>query len=92
MRTGTVDPARDTPPRLASYLENFDKRITCLTGRDAQTAAAAKAYRVYYSPIELEKSGADIVGHSTFVYLMNPSGRKRQADRMGRRNARDSTT
>ena len=34
----------------------------------------AKAYRVFYSPAEHEKSGADIVSHSTFVYLMNPSG------------------
>lgn len=70
----TVDPARDTASRLAGYLENFDKRITGLTGSDEQIAAAAKAYRVYYSPAEHEKSGADIVGHSTFVYLMNPTG------------------
>lgn len=70
----TVDPARDTPGRLANYLENFDKRITGLTGSNEQIAAAAKAYRVYYSPAEHEKSGADIVGHSTFVYLMNPAG------------------
>ncbi len=71
----TVDPARDTPVRLASYLGNFDPRIVGLTGSDAQIATAAKAYRVYYSPAEHEKSGADIVGHSTFVYLMNPAGK-----------------
>ena len=71
----TVDPARDTPARLASYLENFDPRIVGLTGSDEQIAAAAKAYRVYYSPAEHEKSGADIVGHSTFLYLMNPAGK-----------------
>ena len=46
-----------------------------MTGSDAQIAAAAKAYRVYYSPAEHEKSGADIVGHSTFLYLMNPAGK-----------------
>jgi protein SCO1/2 len=70
----TVDPARDTPARLASYLANFDTRIVGLTGNDEQIAATAKAYRVYYSPAEHEKSGADIVGHSTFIYLMNPAG------------------
>ena len=70
----TVDPARDTPARLASYLANFDTRIVGLTGNDEQIAATAKAYRVYYSPAEHEKSGADIVGHSTFIYLMNPTG------------------
>jgi len=40
----TVDPARDTPARLASYLENFDARIVGLTGTDEQIASAAKAY------------------------------------------------
>lgn len=70
----TVDPVRDTPARLASYLENFDPRIVGLTGSDAQIAEAAKAYRVYYSPAEHEKSGADIIGHSTFLYLMNRDG------------------
>jgi protein SCO1/2 len=70
----TVDPARDTPARLASYLENFDLRIVRLTGSNEQIAAAAKAYRVYYAPAEHERSGTDLVSHSTFLYLMNPAG------------------
>jgi protein SCO1/2 len=32
----TVDPARDTPSRLASYLENFDSRIIGLNGSRSQ--------------------------------------------------------
>ena len=71
----TVDPARDTPESLASYLENFDTRIIGLTGSDEQIAAAAKTYRVYYQPSENEQSGADLVSHSTFLYLMDPSGK-----------------
>jgi protein SCO1/2 len=71
----TVDPARDTPGRLASYLENFDPRIVGLTGNDQQIAAAAKAYHVYYSSSEPDKSGAYLVSHSSFFYLMDPSGR-----------------
>jgi protein SCO1/2 len=70
----TVDPEHDTPAQLAKYLGNFDRRIVGLTGSDAQIAEAAKAYRVYYSPAEHEKSATDIVGHSTFLYLMNPAG------------------
>src|ERR1700690_3480257 len=65
----TVDPVRDTPGRLASYLENFDPRIVGLTGSDEQIAVVANAYRVYYSPIEHERSGADVVTHSPFLYL-----------------------
>jgi protein SCO1/2 len=71
----TVDPARDTPTRLASYLENLDTRISGLTGSDDQIAAVAQAYRVYYSPGQNEQSGADLVSHSTFLYLMNPAGK-----------------
>lgn len=71
----TVDPVRDTPERLANYLENFDARITGLTGSDDQVAAVAKAYRVYYEPGKTEESGADLVSHSTFLYLINPSGK-----------------
>lgn len=71
----TVDSTRDTPSRLASYLENFDTRISGLTGPEEQIAAVAKAYRVYYSPAQNEQSGADLVSHSTFLYLMNPSGK-----------------
>lgn len=71
----SVDPARDTPDRLASYLENFDTRIVGLTGSDEQIAAVAKAYRVYYAPGQNEQSGTDLVSHSTFLYLMNPDGK-----------------
>jgi protein SCO1/2 len=71
----TVDPSRDTPTRLASYLKNFSPQIVGLTGSNEQIAAAAKAYRVYYAPGEHEASGADVVSHSTFLYLMNPAGK-----------------
>ena len=71
----TVDPARDTPARLKTYLANFDPRITGLTGSDAQIAQAAKAYRVFYAPGKHEESGADLVSHSTFLYLLDPAGR-----------------
>ena len=71
----TVDPARDTPDRLARYLANFGSRIIGLTGNSERIAAAAKAYRVYYSPAQHEQSGIDLVSHSTFLYLMNSSGK-----------------
>jgi protein SCO1/2 len=71
----SVDPARDTPARLAAYLSNeaFPHRSIGLTGTEAQTAAAARAYKVYY---QKAGEGADYtVNHSTFTYLMNPKGR-----------------
>jgi protein SCO1/2 len=54
---------------------NVDPRIVALTGSDEQMAAVAKAYRVYYAPAEHEPSGADLVSHSTFLYMIAPSGK-----------------
>ncbi len=71
----TVDPARDTPIELANYLQNFNSRIIGLTGSSEQIATAAKVYRVYYAPNQADKSGAYLVGHSSFLYLMDPAGR-----------------
>jgi protein SCO1/2 len=71
----SVDPARDTPKQLASYLSTdaFPRRAMGLTGTPDQVAAAAKAYHVFF-----QKSGTGAgytVDHSTFTYLMNPKGR-----------------
>ncbi|HET9159737.1 MAG TPA: SCO family protein [Caulobacteraceae bacterium] len=70
----SVDPARDTPAQMKTYLDNqaFPGNAVGLTGSDAQVAAAAKAYKVYY---QKEGSGADYtVGHVAYTYLMDPKG------------------
>ena len=71
----SVDPARDTPAQLKTYLSTpaYPKGAIGLTGTAAQVAAAAKAYRVYY-----QKDGQGegySVAHSSIVYLMNPQGK-----------------
>ena len=70
----TVDPKRDTPKVMADYLQSFDLRIVGLTGSQAQTDSAAKAYRVYVAP---QKDAGDgyLVDHSAFFYVMNPQGK-----------------
>ena len=51
----TVDPARDTPEHLKEYMAMFHPRFVGLTGDAAALDAAARAYRVYYARVELEK-------------------------------------
>jgi protein SCO1/2 len=71
----SVDPARDTPAQMKTYLtaDYLPKNTLGLTGTPAQTAAAAKAYRVYYKQVG---DGPDYsVDHSTAVYLVDPKGR-----------------
>lgn len=74
----TVDPERDDPATLAAYLDAFDPRIIGLTGTPEQIAAAARAYRVYYSraePAGQDGGGDDyMVNHSAIVYLMDRDG------------------
>ena len=70
----SVDPERDTPEQIKTYLSNevFPKGTIGLTGTPEQVAAAAKAYRVYYKK---NGEGSDyLVDHSTPAYLMNPKG------------------
>ena len=71
----TVDPERDTPAKLKTYLSSpaFPKNIIGLTGTPAQIARAAKAYYAYY---QKDGSGPNYtVDHSTAIYLMDPDGR-----------------
>ncbi|MDJ0946485.1 MAG: SCO family protein [Kiloniellales bacterium] len=70
----TVDPARDDVAALAAYAEHFHPRLVALTGSDAQIAAAAKAYRVYYRKAEDPSVSEYLMDHSSFIYLMGPDG------------------
>jgi protein SCO1/2 len=70
----TVDPERDTPEVLKSYLESFDAPIVALTGTADEVKAAAKAYRVYYAKHPRADGGYDM-DHSAVIYVMDPEGR-----------------
>lgn len=71
----SVDPSRDTPPKLAAYLSNsaFPRAAVGLTGTADQVAGAARAYHVFY---QKAGEGPDYtINHSTITYLMSPRGR-----------------
>lgn len=81
----SVDPKRDTPEKLKSYLSSFDAKpqslrnnFVGLTGSDEDIARAAKAYRVYYRAHldgNTEDDAEYSIEHSTDVYLMSPRGK-----------------
>jgi protein SCO1/2 len=70
----TVDPERDTPELLKSYLDSFDSRIIGLTGDKARTDAVAKAFKVYIKKVPGE-NGEYTVDHTAAIYLMDKTGR-----------------
>jgi len=70
----TVDPERDTPDALKSYVQSFDAPIVALTGSSEAVAQAAKAYRVFYAKHPRPDGDYDM-DHSAVIYVMNPDGR-----------------
>jgi protein SCO1/2 len=70
----TVDPERDTPDALKSYVQSFDAPIVALTGSSEAVAQAAKAYRVFYAKHPRPDGDYDM-DHSAVIYVMNPEGR-----------------
>jgi len=81
----TVDPARDTPEILKTYLENFDSRIIGVTCEPAKTEAIAKAFRVFAEKVPGEKPGDYTVDHTGIVYLMDKRDRLVSAFNLSRR-------
>jgi cytochrome oxidase Cu insertion factor (SCO1/SenC/PrrC family) len=71
----TIDPERDTPEQLKSYLASFHPRMIGLSGTLAEITDVAKKYRVYFKKVKDEKSSADYtMDHSTIMYLMDAKG------------------
>lgn len=71
----SLDPERDTPDELASYISNFDPRFVALTGTAEQVKAAAKQFKVYFRKVEDPQSmGGYVIDHSSIIYLIDPAG------------------
>ena len=71
----TIDPERDTAPKLDEYVKHFSPRIVGLTGTPEEIAAAAKAYRVYYNKVPNKVVPGDYtMDHTGIIYLMDANG------------------
>jgi protein SCO1/2 len=70
----TLDPARDTPALLNSYLAAFDSSFAGLTGTEAQIERLARRLYVVYRRMPV---GDDYtIDHSAATYLVDPAGRR----------------
>lgn len=73
----TVDPERDTPKVVATYVKNFGKNIVGLSGTPEQIKAAADNFKVYYSKVPMDDEDPEMgymMNHSGFLFLMGPDG------------------
>jgi protein SCO1/2 len=71
----SVDPKRDTPAVLKTYVAAFHPRLIGLTGTSDQIAKVAKDFVVIYN--DEGKPGATdyLVSHSRTPYLFGPDGK-----------------
>ena len=79
----TLDPERDTPQLLASYVPAFDKRFMGLYGTLEQTAKTAKDFKVFYSKVPGSAPGSYTIDHMAGSYVFDRDGRLRLFIRHG---------
>jgi protein SCO1/2 len=70
----SLDPQRDTPPLLGTYVQAFDPRFQGLTGDAKAIAAVAENFRVAVNRVELP-GGDYTMDHSAVVFLLDDAAR-----------------
>ena len=71
----TIDPARDTPEKVKQFVRAFHPRLIGLTGSEAEIAAVAKRYAIYYKK-QAPDAGAEgyLMDHARQAMLFGPNG------------------
>jgi protein SCO1 len=69
----SIDPERDRPAQLKSFVANFHPRLIGLTGSVDAIKAVARDYAVAFSK-EPTPTGY-LMGHTAVAYLMDPTGK-----------------
>ncbi|MFW6182692.1 MAG: SCO family protein [Chloroflexota bacterium] len=70
----SVDPRRDTPQIAQEYVESFDPSFIGLSGSEAQIAAAAEPFGVFYEAQDDGEGTSYLVDHTARVFLINRQG------------------
>lgn len=70
----SVDPARDTPAVLKTYVAAFHPRLIGLTGTPDEIAKVAKDFVVLYNREDAKGASDYLVSHSRTPYLFGPDG------------------
>ena len=70
----SVDPKRDTPERLASYVEYFNPEFVALTGEHKMLFPFARSMGLMYAIAESTDNPNYLVDHSASVVVVDPNG------------------
>lgn len=69
----SIDPERDTPAVMESYVGNVSKRIIGITGEPDKVAAMAKSFGIFSRKVPLE-DGDYTMDHTASVLLLGRDG------------------
>ncbi|MEN9901698.1 MAG: hypothetical protein RL651_362 [Pseudomonadota bacterium] len=74
----TLDPERDTPAALKTYMDAFDPRFIALTGSTEETNKVAKQYKIFWQKTPLPDSAlVYTIDHTTNSFVIDQTGRLR---------------
>ncbi len=71
----SVDPERDSPEKVAAYLQYFDDRFVGLTGSRSALESAADSFKTLLENLPVERNGKYQITHSSVVYIVDPLSR-----------------
>ncbi len=69
----SIDPERDTPEIMKTYVGNVSDKITGLTGNPERVAAMAKSFGIFVRKVPLENDDYTM-DHTASVILLDSSG------------------
>ncbi|QBE66358.1 SCO family protein [Pseudoduganella lutea] len=80
----SVDPERDTPESLRTYLAQFDPTFIGITGTRDQIAQLLKDYGITARKHPIDGGGDYSMSHSSYLYFIDRQGRQRAMMPFGR--------
>ena len=79
----SIDPERDTPAILKTYMASFDPSFVALRGTTDQTTAAAKEFKVFFAKVPGKQEGSYTMDHTAGSYVVDANGKVRLFERYG---------
>ena len=77
----SVDPERDTPEQLKSYMDYFDPSFTAFTGKPASLRSLAAQLNAVYAKVERQNAAGEadlelgyLMDHSANIAILDPNG------------------
>ena len=71
----SLDPLRDTPERLRSYVTDFHPGFIGVSGSEDEVHALAKEFSIYFKQQAPDQEGNYRIDHSVTLSLVNPQGK-----------------